>query len=147
MGKNRGFTLIELMVTIAILAIIATLAAPAFSNMALAQNFNKSTQNLVAQLNQARSTAVLERRSVEVKLNSSAADTASILNWQPEGSAILKTGSPTSITFLLSGSVKNFDADIKNKPFVVCNKSGGNKSKRIDISLMGTVQITEGTTC
>jgi hypothetical protein len=39
-------------------------------------------------------------------LNSSAADTASILNWQPEGSAILKTGSPTSITFLLSGSVK-----------------------------------------
>ena len=87
MGKNRGFTLIELMVTIAILAIIATLAAPAFSNMALAQNFNKSTQNLVAQLNQARSTAVLERRSVEVKLNSSAADTASILNWQPEGSA------------------------------------------------------------
>jgi prepilin-type N-terminal cleavage/methylation domain-containing protein len=39
MGKNRGFTLIELMVTIAVLAIIAMMAAPAFSNMALATKF------------------------------------------------------------------------------------------------------------
>ena len=40
-----------------------------------------------------------------------------------------------------------FVQSLKNKPFVICNKSGGNKSKSIDISLMGTVQITEGTTC
>lgn len=145
---NHGFTLIELMVTIAVMAIIATIAAPSFNNIRLAQNFNKSTQDLIAQLNQARSKAVLERRSIEVKLDSSVADdTVAILNWKPVEPAILKTGSPTSITFLLSGSVKDFDANIKNKPFVVCNKSGGNKSKSIGISLMGTIQIVEGTTC
>ena len=30
--KNHGFTLIELMVTIAVMAIIATMAAPSFNN-------------------------------------------------------------------------------------------------------------------
>ena len=145
--KKQGFTLIELMITIAILAIITTMAAPSFKNIRLTQNFNKSTQDLITQLNQARSKAVLERRGVEVRLNSSDADTESILNWKPVGSAILKSGSPTVITFLLSGSVKDFDTNIKNKPFVICNQSGGNKSKTLAISLMGTIQITEGATC
>ncbi|MCM1959571.1 prepilin-type N-terminal cleavage/methylation domain-containing protein [Acinetobacter modestus] len=152
MGNNRGFTLIELMVTIAVLAIVTVMAIPTFDKVVLAQNFNKSTQDLVVQLNNARSKAVLERRSVEVKLNSLSTDTVNpdtvtTLNWGPTGYAILKSGSPTTITFLLSGGVKDYDANIKNKPFVICNKNGGNKSKSIDISLMGTVQITERTTC
>lgn len=33
MRKIQGFTLIELMVTIAVVAIIATMAAPSFSNL------------------------------------------------------------------------------------------------------------------
>lgn len=147
MGKSRGFTLVELMVTIAIFAVIAMMAMPTFNNIELAQNFNKSTQDLVSQLNQARSKAVLERRSIEVKLNSSNADTVSTLNWSPTGLAILKSDSPMTITFLLNGGVQNFDANIKNKPFIICNKSGGDKSKSIHISLMGTIQIAEGTTC
>lgn len=149
MGNSRGFTLIELMVTIAVLAVITVMAVPTFDKVVLAQNFNKSTQDLVVQLNNARSKAVLERRSVKVNLNpnNGDVDTVDTLVWRSTGSAILKPGSPDKIIFLLSGGVKDYDADIKNKPFVICNKIGGNKSKSIDISLMGTVQITEGTTC
>ncbi|MBK0064786.1 MULTISPECIES: GspH/FimT family pseudopilin [unclassified Acinetobacter] len=149
MVKGSGFTLIELMVTIAVLAVIATMAVPSFRNMALAQNFNRSTQQLVSQLNQARSKAVLERKEMTVDLSKTeqTPDTATTLYWIPTGDAVLKSGSPTEITFLLSGGVKDFDADIKNKPFVICNKSGGDKSKSIDISLMGTVNITESSTC
>jgi len=33
MQKNRGFTLIELMVTIAVLAIVASIAAPTFGDL------------------------------------------------------------------------------------------------------------------
>lgn len=143
--KKQGFTLIELMITIAILAIIATMAAPSFGNLIQKQNLNRSTQELIGQLNNARSKAVLERRDVTVQLNSLAADTPTQLNWASQDKTILKSGSPTEITFLLSGGVKNFAADINGKPFIICNESGGNKSKNISISLMGTIHVTEGT--
>ncbi|MDN5418428.1 MAG: prepilin-type N-terminal cleavage/methylation domain-containing protein, partial [Acinetobacter sp.] len=42
MQKNRGFTLIELMVTIAVLAIIASIAAPSFSENIIRQNLDSS---------------------------------------------------------------------------------------------------------
>lgn len=144
-NKNQGFTLIELMVTIAVMAIIAMMAAPSFGNLIQKQNLNRSTQELIGQLNNARSKAVLERRPVKVQLNSLAADTPAQLNWASQDKAILKSGSPTEITFLLSGGVKNFAADINGKPFIICNESGGNKSKNISISLMGTIHVTEGT--
>ena len=143
-NKNQGFTLIELMVTIAVMAIIAMMAAPSFGNLIQKQNLNRSTQELLGQLNNARSKAVLERREVKLQLNSIVADTPTQLNWAPQDKTILKSGSPTEITFLLSGGVKNFAADINGKPFILCNKSGGNKSKNISISLMGTIQVTEG---
>lgn len=143
--KNKGFTLIELMVTIAVLGIIATIAAPSFSNLLEKQNLNRSTQELIGQLNSARSKAVLERREVTVRLNSLDADTPNRLNWSPRGQAVLKTGSPTTITFQLSGGIQDFAADISGQPFIICNESGGNKSKNISLSLMGTIQVTEGT--
>ena len=143
--KEQGFTLIELMITIAILAIIATMAAPSFGNLIQKQNLNRSTQELIGQLNNPRSKAVLERRDVTVQLNCLAADAPKQLNWASQDKTILKSGSPTEITFLLSGGVKNFAADINGKPFIICNESGGNKSKNISISLMGTIHVTEGT--
>ena len=143
--RNQGFTLVELMVTIAVLAIIAMMAAPSFGDIMMSQNLNRSTQELVGQLNNARSKAVLERRDVKVQLNSLDADTPEQLNWKSQGKAILKSGSPTEITFQLSGGVKNFATNIDGKPFIICNENGGNKSKNISISLMGTLQVTEGT--
>lgn len=147
MQKNKGFTLIELIVTIAVLAIIAMMAAPSFGNLLLKQNLNRSTQDLVATLNAARSTAVLERREVTVDLSKTdqTADTAATRYWLPKGEAVLASGSPASITFQLSGAVKDHAADIENQPFVVCNKSGGNISKEINVSLMGTISVVEGT--
>ena len=145
--KENGFTLIELMVTIAVMAIIAIMAAPSFGNLLLKQNLNRSAQDLVATLSAARSTAVLERREVTVDLSKThqTADTAATRYWLPRGEAVLASGSPVSITFQLSGAVKDHAADIENQPFVVCNKSGGNISKEINVSLMGAISVVEGT--
>ena len=144
MQKSRGFTLVELIVTIAVLAIIATLAVPSFNNILLKQNLKKSTQELASVLVQARSKAALERREVTVQLNTSAiADSLTQLNWMPEGKAVLKTGSPTSITFLASGLIKNATTDTT---FTICEKTSGELSRTVSISRMGTIQqITEGT--
>ena len=98
MQNNRGFTLIELMVTIAVLAIIAIIAmiaAPSFSNIILDQNLNRSTQELVGQLNNACSKAVLERRDVTVDLNpddsdKAKGDTDNKLIWIPQKKSNIK---------------------------------------------------------
>lgn len=143
MRKERGFTLIELLVTMVVLAIIATMAVPAFGNMRLNQNLKKSQQELISKLNLARSQAVLQRRTVTLKLNSSTPDTTLILNWAPTGDAVLKTGSPTQIDFTLNGMV---DATT-DTTFEVCERSSGNKSKKVIVSKMGTIQqvAAEGT--
>lgn len=144
MRNSRGFTLIELLVTIAVLAIIAMLAAPSFSEMMLKQNLRKSAQELANVLVQARAKAALERREVTVQLNTSAiADTDVQFNWMPNGKSVLKAGSPTTITFLSTGLIKNATTDTS---FTVCEKASGSLSKTVSISKMGTIQqVVEGT--
>ncbi|KXZ68461.1 GspH/FimT family pseudopilin [Acinetobacter venetianus] len=74
MEKNRGFTLIELMVTIAILAIIVTLAAPSFGNMMTEQKLNASTRELALAINQAKSQAAMMKTTVALCLNKTNTD-------------------------------------------------------------------------
>ncbi|ENW83569.1 hypothetical protein F909_00580 [Acinetobacter sp. ANC 3929] len=162
MGKTRGFTLIELMVTIAVLAIITTMSMPLFQDMMVAQNFRKSTQELILTLNQARSKAVVERRQVEVLLqpNStqpSRANTDNQLNWMPNGKSVLKTNLSASIYFNLTGGLCTLDGATPPKcipttndtNIEICNTATGSdkKSKIVSISRMGTIQQTVEGTC
>ncbi len=66
MNRNSGFTLIELMVVLAVAAILATTAAPAFWNMI--QNSRTTTQanELVTAINLARSEAIKRGERVEI---------------------------------------------------------------------------------
>jgi len=156
MRNNRGFTLIELMVTIAVLAIIVAMAVPFFGDMLSRQNLNKSAQELVSIMNEARAKAVLERRVITVNLRTTnVADTNNQLNWKPTGNAVLRSGNPTVILFGITGGV--FIPDPSNPPsvipattdtsFMVCDTATGTnrKSKTITVSRMGTIQmIAEG---
>lgn len=47
MRIKKGFTLIELMVTVSILVIIVMLAAPSFTNLLVKQNLNSNIPRLV----------------------------------------------------------------------------------------------------
>ena len=147
MKKIQGFTLIELMVTIAVMAIIAMMAAPTFGDMLDKQNLNRSTQDLIATLKEARARAVLERKDVEVKLNADPKDNTTILlNWQTSGAAILKS-TTTSLTFNLNGAVIKANGAVPTGSidFTVCDKAGGSKSKSFALSTIGTIQqVTEG---
>lgn len=148
MQKNKGFTLIELMVTIAVLAIIAGIAAPSFGNMMTQQNLKKSTNELIGVLQQARSKAVLERRNVEVALQSAetttlVVNTDTVLNWMPYGSTTLLSSSATEITYGFNGGVVGATTDTT---FILCSHSGG-ISQTISVSKMGTVQQVVKETC
>lgn len=146
--KNKGFTLIELMVTIAVLGIIATIAAPSFGDMVAKQNLKRSTNELLGVLNQARSKAVLERRNVKIELQSAEtisliANTETLMQWMPYGSTTLLAGSDTEITYGFNGGVVGATTDTT---FTLCDDVSGT-AQTINVSKMGTVQQVVKGTC
>ncbi|MCH7328886.1 GspH/FimT family pseudopilin [Acinetobacter modestus] len=74
MGNSRGFTLVELMVTLVIIVIITTMAAPSLGNMLTQQKLDTSTRNFTTTLNQARAQASVLRTTVAVCPNKLATD-------------------------------------------------------------------------
>ncbi|SFS71154.1 prepilin-type N-terminal cleavage/methylation domain-containing protein [Acinetobacter bohemicus] len=72
--KNQGFTLIELMVTVAIMAIIAMMAAPSFGDLVTRQKLNRSVRELALAINQAKSQAALMKTTVALCLNRTNSD-------------------------------------------------------------------------
>lgn len=66
MQKNNGFTLIELMVAIAVLAVVASIAAPSFSDMLKSYKLNQSTEQMMQALKEGRSRAAAARAMVVV---------------------------------------------------------------------------------
>ncbi|QKJ67081.1 type II transport protein GspH [Deefgea piscis] len=79
-----GFTLIELMVTLSILAILTAIAAPNFSQMMVANRMTTQNNELIAAINLARSEAIKLNRSVTFcKLDSASASACSSTagNW------------------------------------------------------------------
>lgn len=66
MKKANGFSLIELMVVIALVAILASLAAPSFQGMIASSNLTSTTNDLVATLARARSEAIRRGKRVTI---------------------------------------------------------------------------------
>lgn len=73
-STSRGFTLIELMITIAVLAVGSMLAYPSFSNVIKSNRVATSTNNLIAAFNLARSEAIRSNRGGGVCPSKSGAD-------------------------------------------------------------------------
>ena len=63
-NHSAGFTLIELMVTIAVLAIIVSIAAPNISTQLANQRVKATTATLVSALKEAKAESVIRRQSI-----------------------------------------------------------------------------------
>lgn len=85
MQKNRGFTLIELMVTIVVLAVIAMMAAPTFIRIVRQNQLMSDTRDFVDLLTETRSEAIFKQRDQILAVNSNV-------------SGVYKTWIPTYIT-------------------------------------------------
>ncbi|WP_165782394.1 GspH/FimT family pseudopilin [Solilutibacter silvestris] len=64
--RERGFTLIELMVTVAVLAIVAAIAAPSFTQLILRSRLTSTANEVVAALQLARMEAIRRNGSTDV---------------------------------------------------------------------------------
>lgn len=83
MNKQSGFTLVELMITLAIAAILLTIGVPSFNTLMQNSRLTTSTNDLIGALNLARSEAVTRELRVTVcKSADQATCNTSVTGWQ-----------------------------------------------------------------
>ena len=90
MTRFKGFTLVELMVVVALLAIMASIAIPSFQTLILNNRLSNATNALLTGLQLARSEAVTNRTAITVcGANTSHNACANSSNWS-NGALILQ---------------------------------------------------------
>lgn len=75
----RGFTIVELMITVAMAAILLVIAVPSFRNITLTNKLNTTTNGLVNAINVARMEAIKRNSSTQFCSNSTDANTGDTL--------------------------------------------------------------------
>lgn len=140
--KEQGFTLIELMITIAILAIIATMAAPSFQSQLYDYQLRKEFNDLVLTMTEAKSNAKALNKSVHVYFReekiSDPKDSLYVhLDSENYTSNKIETD---EIIFRNNGLVDPLST--KKCIDIQHNKSG--KAKRIKLTQLGIQHISEG---
>ena len=153
--RLRGFSLIELMVAVAILAILASIAAPAMQNMIIQSRLTSQTNELLSAVQFARGEAIKRNQSIRLCSADSAGDTACGGNWAHwvvlnANNTVLRQGSlpgtlrlsstlsSDTLTFLPTGlndvTVGTSDS------LVLCSPTGTGDTRRII-----TVRLAGGT--
>ena len=158
-ASTRGFTIIELMITLVVLAILVAVAVPNFRNASLGSRLSASANDLLASVQLARSEAI--KRNVAVTLCASANGTtcAGSGGWEqgwiivvagtvlqvqqalPNGYLVRQTGGTTQLNFQPIG------IGATAATFTVCRDDpDGTQERVLTVSAAGSAYVTTTTT-
>ena len=145
---SSGFTLIELMVTIAVLAIIVSIAAPSISNQLANERVKSTTATLVNALKEAKVESVIRRQSLEfsfddskhtILIKSKNSGSNPIATHSYNAKSVIKANK-TSIVFSPS---KRADAVTYN----ICDSKNTSISMQVIVTAVANISTVAGGTC
>lgn len=173
MFVNKGFTMLELMITLSIGAILATVAAPSYQSMMVQSRLSTQSNEFLTALHYSRSEAI--KRGIRVTMCKSNSDKACTngSNWQDGwivysdsetagevgkvdgsdeilrvfpgmiGSTMTASNYTNWISYLPNGSSKS-SGNLPNGSFTVCNSAQGRK---IIVNNTGRPYVEKLTSC
>lgn len=144
-ASTRGFTLVELMVTVVLLAILFSLAVPSFTGMVRNSQVRSVAESLQNGLRLAQSEAVRRNRQTVFTLTNSEPSTNSAAvangrNWAIH-TVPRTTEDPASHVFIQGGALSDTagNVTVSNAPAAVCFNSAGRVVDNADPAVSGAV--------
>ncbi|MDE4454484.1 prepilin-type N-terminal cleavage/methylation domain-containing protein [Psychrobacter sp. DAB_AL62B] len=143
---SSGFTLIELMVTIAVLAIIVSIAAPNISNQLANQRVKSTTATLANALKEAKVESIIRRQNLTFTYNNNGTNTGSISianissHSYSAKSTITDSESKNPITFEPSKRVES-------TTYTICDENAAATPRQVSISKLANISIKSGGAC
>ena len=169
MKKNSGFTLLELLITVALISIVMAIAIPSMTTFTQNDRLTTNINTLIGHLAYARSEAVKRSQQVSICVSNDTA-TCTAGNWQDgwivyidadgsntftageevlraqqalDGANTLTTAIGTQVTYDYRGFVTVASVG----SFLLCDARSGAFGKTIRISTTGRVRVEDGSAC
>jgi type IV fimbrial biogenesis protein FimT len=92
--RERGFTLVELLITMAVALVLIMIAVPSFKNLTLSNKLNTAANDIVNAIHVARMEAVKRNANTQLCSNSASANTSDTLG----GACTTQTGAVYALT-------------------------------------------------
>lgn len=148
--SSSGFTLIELMVTIAVLAIIVGLAAPSISTQLANQRVKSTTATLANALKEARVESVIRRQNITLSYNNAstpkvititAPSSTAISSYSYNSSSTIKPD--TAVTTVFEPSKRVTTA----RTYTICDSNDAASPQQIEVNALANISIRSGGSC
>jgi type IV fimbrial biogenesis protein FimT len=155
MNRANGFTLVELMITLAVLAITLTMAVPGFRDFVMRNQMASNANEFVASIHLARSAAIKQQRNSYITSNAGTNWTNGWTVWVDNdrdnaldapaeviretqalaGNTTLSSDGKTQFQYRPTGLVDG------QGTLTICDTRTGEQGRQIDVSPAGRVNI------
>ena len=154
-AHSSGFTLIELMVTVVVLAIITTIAAPNISSQLANQRVKSTTATLSNALKEAKIESVIRRQPITVSFANDSSDTgtiniantANISSYSYDAKSTIEainTIDESVVTTITFEPSKRVDAGLT---YTICDNNMTVSPRQIMVSAVAIISSRLGGTC